>query len=355
MKRRLALLVAALMALTNISVAALAEKLVDEPTTLTVLVRPTPKLVDINTNDFTLWLEEQTGVNMDFTVIETNEAASLMLNSGETLPDILMVPLTYDQQYLYGQSGVLMNLTGLIQEHAPRIVDAYKTYPLYAATSTRPDGNIYYITAYEECYHCTGSQKMWLNQAWLDNLGLAVPKTTDEFKDMLIAFRDNDANGNGDPSDEVPLSGFINSWHTTFGAFLMNGFIYDDGDDRMYVDNGVVLPAFTQDAFRDGLIYLADLFKEGLIDENAFVQDQPTFLTMTTGEHVRVGAVQAGHAGMICTVDNPNIYQFAAIEPIVGPAGHQAVSGIKAQGFLGKGPRCAAMDPNAQPLIDNTF
>ena len=51
---------------------------------------------------------------------------------------------------------------------------------------------------------------MFINKTWLDNLGLEVPTTLGELKDVLIAFRDNDANGNGDTTDEIPLD--FNGW-----------------------------------------------------------------------------------------------------------------------------------------------
>ncbi|NLG25062.1 MAG: extracellular solute-binding protein [Clostridiales bacterium] len=326
MKRAFAWFVALMMALTAAAaMAGGALPLVAEPTTLTALVQPTAKIIDINTNDMTLWLEEQTGVHIEWTVIESDarETVSLMLNSGEALPDILMVNLTYDQQYLYGQQGILLPLADLIKENAPRIVKAYADYPLYAATSTRPDGNIYYITAYEECFHCTGAQKMWVNQKWLDNLGLPQPATTQEFEDMLIAFRDGDANGNGDPDDEVPMSGIYNTWHWSIEAFLMCAFIYDDGGDRYVVNDGTVSATYVADAFREGLRYINGLFEEGLIDENAFVQDRSTFLALTTGEDVLVGAVPMGHTAIFCNIDSPAIFEYQALTPLVGPEGVQ--------------------------------
>ena len=294
--------------------------------TYSVLVQPTGKIVDITTNDFTLWLEEETGVHLDFTVLSSDaqETVSMMLNSGENLPDILMVPLSYVQQYLYGQQGVLLNLSPLIEQNAPRIAQAHRDYPLYTATSTRPDGNIYYISAYEECYHCTGSQKMWINQRWLDNLGLNMPSTTDEFKQTLIAFRDQDANGNGDPNDEVPMSGMATGWHPTMYSYLMNAFIYYAGNQNpMYVQNGTVAASFSTPEWREGMAYINDLFREGLIDENAFVQDQAALQALTTGEHVLTGAIPEGHTAMFVTIDSPNIFDFAAVPPLKGPNGVQ--------------------------------
>ena len=44
---------------------------------------------------------------------------------------------------------------------------------------------------------------MFVYKPWLDKQGMDVPETTEEFKDMLIAFRDQDPNGNG-KKDEIP-------------------------------------------------------------------------------------------------------------------------------------------------------
>ncbi len=332
MKRGLTLVLALLLLLSSVSALANELPLTAEPQTLTVLVQATNKMVDITTNDYTKWLEEQTGVHLDFVTIldstpESEQALSLMLNSGEKLPDILLGRLSYDQQYLYGQQGILTPLNELIKNNAPNLTKTYQDYPLYAATSTRPDGNIYYVTAYEECYHCTGAQKLWINQKWLDNLGLTMPTTTEEFEQVLLAFKEQDANGNGDPSDEIPMSGIKQTWHFNMEAFLMNSFIYDDGSQsggyRMAVQDGKLRPAFAQNEWREGLTWMRSMFDKGLIDENAFVQDEATIKALTTGEVPQVGVVPAGHTAIFCTVDSPNIYEYVAVPPLKGPSGVQ--------------------------------
>jgi putative aldouronate transport system substrate-binding protein len=35
---------------------------------------------------------------------------------------------------------------------------------------------------------------MFINKQWLDNLGLSVPTTYEEFENVLVAFNENDAN-----------------------------------------------------------------------------------------------------------------------------------------------------------------
>ena len=92
--------------------------------TLTCLVNPQKTVEDVTTNNFTKWLEEQTKVHLDFTVIagtgdDVTQKVNLMFNSGEKLPDITLVGLTTDNQLLYGSQGILIPLNDLIEKKRP--------------------------------------------------------------------------------------------------------------------------------------------------------------------------------------------------------------------------------------------
>jgi len=67
--------------------------------------------------------------------------------------------------------------------------------------------------------------KMWLYKPWVDKLGLEWPETTEDFYNVLKAFKEQDPNGNG-KADEVPLLGATTSWRTDPFGFLMNSFVY---------------------------------------------------------------------------------------------------------------------------------
>ena len=49
--------------------------------------------------------------------------------------------------------------------------------------------------------------RMFINKAWIDKLGLSMPTTTDELKAVLKAFHDQDPNGNG-VQDEIGVYGY---------------------------------------------------------------------------------------------------------------------------------------------------
>ena len=124
----------------------------------------------------------------------------------------------------YGKQGVLLPLNDLIKEHAPNLQQVLDSDDEYRALATAPDGNIYGIPQLIECFHCTWPNKLWMNSTWLDNLNLEAPKTHEEFKDVLRAFKDDDPNGNGS-NDEIPFSGSISIAQHSVIPFLMNGFV----------------------------------------------------------------------------------------------------------------------------------
>ena len=159
------------------------------------------------------------------------EQRQIGLASGD-YPDLYMLIPWVDQfsqldLLKYGKDGVVLPLNDLIKANAPNVQAALDNYPWFKSMATAPDGNIYGLPQLIECYHCSYANKMWVNTKWLKALNLEVPKTTDEYKAMLEAFKTKDPNGNG-MADEVPLSGSTEDYGVRVIPYLMNGFIYDD-------------------------------------------------------------------------------------------------------------------------------
>src|SRR5258706_5464696 len=175
--------------------------IVKEPITFKVLVANGEQVSDFNKNAYTQWLEEKTGINLQIDVVNrTDEQAklNLVLASGD-LPDILLgfSPSTslIAQQ---GVQGTFLPLNDLMAKYGDETKRVFqKERPQLLPLITSPDGKIYGLPEVNECFHCFLSQKMWVYKPWLDKLGIAVPKTTDEIEDMLKAFSDKDPNGNG--------------------------------------------------------------------------------------------------------------------------------------------------------------
>ena len=314
--------------------------IVTEPITLKVLIAQTSRISDYVDNDFTRWVQEQTGINLDIEVVPSADAQAKLnvtLASGE-LPDVLIgMPFTAASLAQTGSDGLLLPLNNLIDEYGYESKVIFEDErPFYKSLITAPDGNIYGLPHINECFHCFSSQKMYVYRPWLDVLGLEEPTTTQEFKDMLIAFRDQDPNGNG-VADEIPMSGAeLIGWHTGIEEFLMNSFVFyqriDVGSDRLMLDdNGMIQASYTQEGYKEGVKYIADLYAEGLIDPNALIQDRDQLQILGNngmGEEGGVnivGAIPGGWFGQFTQVlyadEGGRADEWFIIGPLENPEG----------------------------------
>jgi len=187
---------------------------------LTVAVVDHSSIEDWETNSYVKWLEEVTNVDLSFELIPFENRAeklSLILSSGE-YPDIFLTAGTMTDAMVskYGvEEGMFLPLGDLIEKYGKFTKQVFEEYPGTQDRYTQPDGNIYSLPEVNECYHCKLATKAWINEQWLKNLGLEKPATLDEFRKVLEAFRDQDANGNGDATDEIPFAGdYQDGWFT---------------------------------------------------------------------------------------------------------------------------------------------
>ena len=155
-----------------------------------------------------------------------------------------------------------------------------------------------------ECFHCFLSQKLWVYKPWLDTLGLEVPTTTEEFEAMLIAFKEQDPNGNG-IADEVPFSGSVEGlggWHNSVDQNLMNAFVFYDRiqHDRLLLIDGKVRRRTHSPATVKVCATCTVCTAEGLIDPNGLIQDNPALLQLGSQmEPHLLGAVSGGWQGTL--------------------------------------------------------
>ena len=307
----------------------------DERIDLTFLTLEAVYIEDWETNDFTTYMEDRTGIHITWETIPEQaeeEKLNLVLASGD-YPDVFFgLNFTDDKLALYGgEEELLMPLNGLIEEHMPNLNAVLDEVPGARGTLASPDGNIYGLPSFNICYHCANANKVWVYQPWLDALGLDMPETTEEFREMLIAFRDDDPNGNG-LQDEIPFAGAIKSWHGTPDLFLLNSFVYTDINSRidvsadryigLYVDDGTIRTVVDTEAYRDGLRYLNDLYSQGLIFPGSFTQDGQQLVQLVEGsEDPVVGVTAGGWGGIFASFGSERYRNFRPLAPLEGPNG----------------------------------
>lgn len=299
----------------------------NEKTTISVLVAGNATVENYATNEFTKWLEEKTNIQIKWDIAPPSAAVeklNLVLSSGE-YPDVIMgFGMSPSQRMIYGSEGIFIPLNDLIEKYGVETKRVFKELPIAEDLVTASDGNIYALSYVNQCYHCTHHQRMWIYQPWLDKLGLSMPTTTEEFYQVLKAFKEKDPNGNG-KADEIPLSGSIANFHTMIDSFLMNAFIINNGTNKLYVENGKIDISYNKPGWKEGLHYLRRLYAEGLIAPEVFTQDGNQLKQQ--GENpVPILGASSGHNMLTMTQQSATTgrwLEFMAVPPLKGPQGVQ--------------------------------
>lgn len=306
-------------------------RLVDEPITLTVFCGSDVKttIIDgIEDNLMTRWMEACTGVHIEWITPSGGDASTalnLSLASGD-YPDIYWgVNLSTAQVLTYASQGILLPLNDYLEEYAPAFNAFLQEDENARNVCTAPDGNIYSFARTDGGLHVLTWRKMFVYKPWLEAYLNASGKeeitTTEDFKDMLVYFRDNDMNGNGDATDEIPLLGE----YACMLGYLMEPFQNQPYFHSLDIKDGTVFAPFVTEGWKEGLAYMANLYSEGLIAYDSFVMDgtQRRHLVSQPDKMV-VGCVPNAGAWFMDAAawGDRNVYEdWTTIAPLEGPSG----------------------------------
>jgi putative aldouronate transport system substrate-binding protein len=292
---------------------------------------------------FTDSFEDLTGMRFNFVEVvegaQAREKFNLLLASGD-LPDVLAADGLFDKQavYLSAQNGSFIDLRQMIEDRAPNLVRELDAHQWIADQVPFPDGAIYGMPKVEAgCFHCSMSQKFWIYTPWLDALDLDVPETTEEFYEVLLAFKTQDPNGNGE-ADEVPLSGATTAWNGDPLPFIMNSFIYTDKGHFLQRQGSSVEFVANTPEWREGLRFMNRLYDEGLLGPEAYIQNQAQLRAMTENPVPIVGGFTGGWFGAytINNAESGRFFEYRAIAPLEGPAGvRQTTYSAQGVGYSG--------------------
>lgn len=301
----------------------------EAPKKLTVMCAVSARVENYDTNAFILWLKEQTGIDVTWIQVPSDsweEKVSTVMLSGD-LPDVICsgnLATSKATQALWAEEELILPLDDLIAQYGDNTRKMFEEQPGVDSMIRLSDGKIYALPTYSDIIHVNYSSKMFICQTFLDKLGMASPTTLDEYYDYLVAVRDNDVNGNGDPNDEVPLYTF-NNWGGDLYTFIMNCFLPYDGRAAAKVDideNGNIYSVLDTEAFRQGLAFISKLYAEGLIYEGALSGDAAASRALgESGNGVPVIGSCTG-SGNYGGLAGGEVYrQYVALSPLTGPTG----------------------------------
>ncbi len=310
--------------------------IVEEPYELTIWCVQPSEIEDYATNGQTVWYEEYSGIHVKWVTVPSQgryTALQLSVMNGE-LPDMYFILLDDSDLDPMINYGAIICLEDLIDQYTVNMKSALASDPTLHDKVSFIDGKIY--AAWEETMNTLSiPYRAYVYQPWLDAYenatGNGMPQTTDEFEQMLAYFRDNDMNGNGDASDEIPMLGM--SGDDGFN-FLMSAF-----EPMAWKDTapGISLPgdgtakfSGNTDAFRNGLRYMKRLYDEKLLVEESFIIDwtQRNAYVSVPKTDVRVGVLTADSiANAVVLSGDPDYVDYddyVVIPPLEGPEGVRA-------------------------------
>lgn len=256
----------------------------DEPVTLSSFFEISPTIMsnfDQETVVNSLYyqrLKERTNISIDwkwfaaYTTDDSVQKKSVAIASGD-IPDFMIVN---------SSQLALLAKSDLINRDIGKIFDAYASDTLMewttgegdvALESARDKGDIIAIPLVDSSID--GADVLWIRRDWINNLGLEMPKTMEDLYNVMVAFRDQDPDGNGQ-ADTIGMV-FHNNFLSTGlgdGTGVFNGFgaypeqWIDDGSGKL--EYGVA----EADANKEALNYLAKLYQEGLIEQDFSSNDE---------------------------------------------------------------------------------
>ena len=246
----------------------------------------------------TAWFQElENRLNIKLTILgpassdDYNTAVNAMLVSGE-YPDLLYFDWTqYSGGAMAGvEDGVIVPISEIpeYKEKVPNWFKVIEENDEVRRAVTQDDGSIVTFCHWEPNIARSAYWGYAIRKDWLDRLGLAVPTTVDEAYEVLKAFKEQDANGNGDPNDEIPFS-CCNWWGTAHPGFDTLAAAFSLKVNVMYRDpQAGKITYWTEynngENFKAYVETMRKWYEEGLIDEEFVSQKYDSWTAKITGD-----------------------------------------------------------------------
>ena len=308
-----------------------------QPVTLTVGI-PSTVSDDLDNNYYTRLLEEKSNADLEFQLIggtgaDFRQKLSLMIASNSELPDIILGGLEMRQSNQYGSMGVFLSLNNYYENssfyirHYMDLGDRETLLP-YA---TAPNGNIYGIFKDTREMADDFMYRAWINKTWLNALGLEMPVTTEDFYNVLTAFKTQDPNGNGQ-ADELPLVGST-AWNRQPFEFLMNAFTYTSAGGAnnvpyLQIKDGRLAASYVLPEWKAGLEYQNRLVTDGLISGLTYTQGDAELKQILENEDVQLVGVIPTNSMSVYLADSVRKEDFVPLPPLTGPEGVNFVTRV---------------------------
>lgn len=228
--------------------------------------------VDLPTEKWIVKMKELFDVDMKVSVVE-DEKMGLMFAGGD-IPDVVGAYGTPSSRAMSGsvEAGVFLPLTELIKEYTP---DLYASVPQAAWDAVTLNGDIYGLPSY---LSNPSRRATYIRKDLLEKTGKEVPKTIEEFVDVMRAFKEI-----GVPHPYAMRENFKYA-DVVLGAYDVLPY----RDQFMQLGDEIVPKFFQADKMQQALQVMKDMYNEGLIPKD--------FASITSSDFFK--NIEGGTAGM---------------------------------------------------------
>ena len=230
---------------------------------------------DYNQKELYKLAEEATGIHIEWeTVLVGTENDRMPILLASDLPDAFMFLVS--ENHILKNPELFCSIEDIMRENCPTMVGNFDTIPNFWDMMRFPDGNMYSLpTGFGRSPENDPEGIIYINTQWMETLGLDFPKNTDEFYDLLVAFRDQDPNGNG-AKDEIPITFQASGWVGGILYYANPWGIAGRGSSNssayFKVENSKIVSNIDTPEFRAFLEFMNKCAKEGLLDVEGFSQ-----------------------------------------------------------------------------------
>lgn len=334
--RKLSILLALMLALSLALLPAMAEEADPfgkyDPAITVHFVRDTDDTLDANyfsqfpdkTMTDNLWTDlyrDELGIIVEYDWIvkggdEYDQKLNIALATGDIPEFVSVTPLQVKQ---LAEAGLIMPLDDVYEKYASDLTKSVLmetgTAPFDAATI---DGKLYALPEVDSTLML--ADVIWIRADWLEQLGLAEPKTMDELVAVMEAFCAADFDGNG-VNDTIGMGIAKDLWAGLFG--LRGFFNAYESYPTIWVEdeNGQLVYGSTLPATKDALAKLNEMYQKGLLDPEFGVKDGGKVAEATT----------AGKCGVLYGAQWNSIYPLQSSYDLSG-ANWKAIPIVSATG-----------------------
>lgn len=213
------------------------------------------------------YVQEKSGIEYEieaYTGQDYDTKLNLLLASGE-YPDIWYGSSENVSQWK--KTGTITQLDDLYRDYGKDLKNVFHDKSLEAV---KLDGELWSLPqGWNQADPTAGplTEGLVIRKDWLDNVGLEQPETLEDYYNVLVAFTDQDPDGNG-KKDTYGLTGIEINFNHIYNAFGVN-------PGHWYEREGKLVIGEMTDEFKEAVLTLSKWYKEGLIDPEFPVYTKP--------------------------------------------------------------------------------